>query len=64
MGIYRGSPEVQHVWLVDPLNKTLEVVGRQEGGVWGTVSFFAENDKVRAEPFPEAEFDLPGLWLD
>jgi Uma2 family endonuclease len=64
MGIYRESPEVRHVWLVDPLNKTLEVFGREESSAWVTVSFFAENDRVSAEPFPEAAFALPGLWLD
>ncbi|MDW7711600.1 MAG: Uma2 family endonuclease [Deferrisomatales bacterium] len=64
MDIYRESPEVHHVWLVDPYHKTLEVFGRQESGAWITASFFAGNDRVRAEPFPEAEFDLAGLWLE
>jgi Uma2 family endonuclease len=64
MGIYRESPDVRHVWLVDPLNKTLEVFGRQESGAWTTLSFFAANETVRAEPFPQAEFDLAGLWLE
>lgn len=64
MAIYGESLEVRHVWLVDPLNKTLEVFGRQESGAWTTVSFFAGDDRVRAEPFPEAEFALPVLWLE
>ena len=63
MAIYRESPEVHHVWLVDPLNKTLEVFGRHESGGWITLSLFDENDTVRAEPFPQAEFALAGLWL-
>jgi Uma2 family endonuclease len=64
MDIYRENPEVKHVWLVDPLNKTLEVYGRAEAGGWVPVSVFAEHDKVCAEPFPEAEFPLGELWLE
>lgn len=64
MDSYRQSPEVHHVWLVDSLHKTLEVFGRHESGAWITTSCFAGNDRVRAEPFPAAEFDLAGLWLE
>jgi len=64
MSIYRESPELHHVWLVDPLNRTLEVFGREETGRWITLSFFAEADTVRAAPFLEAEFALSELWLD
>jgi Uma2 family endonuclease len=62
MAIYGESPGVKHVWLVDPLNKTLEVFGRGESGAWCTLSFFAENETVRAEPFPEGATGRP-LWL-
>ena len=64
MAIYGEHPEVRHVWLVDPLNKTLEVFGRREAGAWVTVGFYAEDERVRAEPFPEAEIALAELWLD
>ena len=64
MAIYRESTEVGHVWLVDPLHKTLEVFGREPAGAWVTLNLFAENETVRAEPFPEAPFLLSGLWLD
>lgn len=64
MEIYRQCPEVRHVWLVDPFHKTLEVFGRGESGAWVPESFFAEDDLVRAEPFPAAEFPLRGLWLE
>jgi Uma2 family endonuclease len=64
MAIYRESAEVKHVWLVDPLHKTLEVFGREESGAWVALSFFADDETVCAEPFPEAEFALTGLWLD
>ena len=63
MLIYGESPEVQHVWLVDPLNETLEVFGRNDSGAWTNVGFFAGSETVRAEPFAEVEFALTGLWL-
>lgn len=40
----------QHLWLVDPIAKTLEVF-RLESGRWVVAGLFAEEDKVRAEPF-------------
>ena len=64
MDIYRESAEVQHVWLVDPLNKALEVFGRDESAAWARLGFFADNDRVCAPPFEEVEFALTGLWLD
>ena len=64
MAIYGEHPEVKHVWLVDPLNKTLEVFGRRAAGAWITVGFYAEDERARAEPFPEAEIALAELWLD
>ena len=54
--------DVQYVWLIDPSNKTLEVF-RAESGRWVVLGVYAENDKVRAEPFQEIEIDLAGLWL-
>ncbi len=53
---------VSHLWLVDPLDKTLDVL-RLESGKWVIAGVFAENDKVRAEPFQEIEIELGKLWL-
>ena len=55
--------EVQYAWLIDPILKTLEVFGL-ESGRWFLLDAFAENDKVRAEPFQEIEIDLTNLWLE
>jgi Uma2 family endonuclease len=54
--------EVPYAWLIDPAQMTLEVYGLQSGK-WVTLGLYAENDKVRAEPFDEVEIDLSNLWL-
>jgi len=55
--------EVSHVWLVDPLQRTLEVLRRQEAH-WLIVGTFADDDRVRAEPFDAIELELGILWAD
>lgn len=54
---------VRNVWLVDPLLKTLEVL-RFDGERWSIVNTWADDDKVRAEPFDAFELDLALLWAD
>jgi Uma2 family endonuclease len=54
---------VKHLWLVDPIAKTLEVF-RLESGRWVLLQTFADNDKVKAEPFESTEMDLSNLWAD
>jgi Uma2 family endonuclease len=54
--------EVPYAWLIDPAQMTLEVY-RLETGRWMVQGLYAENDKVRAEPFEEVEIDLSNLWL-
>jgi len=61
MGIY-SKHRIPYFWLVDPTNKTLEVF-KLESGKWTVSGWYAENDKVRAEPFQEIEIDLANLWL-
>jgi Uma2 family endonuclease len=61
MPIY-GEYEVQHLWLIDPNAKTLDVF-RLESGKWMVAGLYAEDDKVRVEPFQEIEIDLRNLWL-
>jgi len=53
---------VQHVWLVDPLQQTLEVL-RLESQVWSLVATHEADAKVRAEPFAAIELPLRALWL-
>jgi len=52
---------VPHLWLVDPLEKTLEIF-RLDNGNWIVAEVYSEDDKVRAEPFQEIEINLNSLW--
>jgi Uma2 family endonuclease len=54
---------VSHAWLVDPLQRTLEVL-RLEAGRWLIVGTFVDEEKVRGEPFEAFELDLSILWAD
>jgi Uma2 family endonuclease len=54
---------VSHAWLVQPRLRTLEVL-RREGRSWLIVATFADDAKVRAEPFDAIELDLSVLWAD
>ncbi len=53
---------VPHLWLVDPAARTLDVFTLSDGK-WVLSASFAEDDRVRAEPFAEIEFELSNLWL-
>ena len=52
---------VDHVWLVHPLDRTLEVY-RREGRRWMLLECFSGDERVRAEPFDALEFELAQLW--
>lgn len=52
---------VGHVWLVNPVTETLEIL-RLDGDGWRLVATHAGTDKVRAEPFDAIELDLATLW--
>jgi Uma2 family endonuclease len=54
---------VPHIWLVDPLARTLEVL-RLEAGRWTIVASHSGAETVRAEPFGEVELALADLWVD
>jgi len=56
-----GQEGVAHVWLVNPLLRTLEVY-RLDSSHWVLLHTFAGNNKVRAEPFDAVEIDLTLLW--
>jgi Uma2 family endonuclease len=53
---------VQHVWLVDPIAKTLEVHARPHDGRWSEVRIHQGDVKVRAAPFEAIELELAALW--
>jgi Uma2 family endonuclease len=54
---------VRHVWLVDPLQRTLEVLRLQDRN-WVIVAVHEGGEMVRAEPFDAIELDLGILWAD
>ena len=52
---------VAHAWLVDPLEKTLEVL-QLEGGRWLLLGVHRNDARVRAAPFDAIELELAALW--
>lgn len=54
---------VAHVWLINPEQRTLEVLRLHEGK-WLALGAYSDDDKVRAEPFDAIELDLALLWAD
>lgn len=52
---------VRHVWLINPLQQTLEVL-RLEGDHYGLVIGFAAEERARAEPSEAIELELALLW--
>jgi len=57
---------VAHVWLVNPLQRTLEVLrlSAERPEQWWTMGVFRDDAKVTAEPFAVFELDLSVLWAD
>lgn len=55
--------KVAHAWLVNPIQRTLEVL-RREGANWLTVSVYREEEVIRAEPFDAIDLQLGILWAD
>lgn len=62
MPIY-AREQVSHLWLVDPLLRTLEVY-RLEGQHWVVASTHGDTESVHAEPFAAVELDMSRWWLD
>lgn len=54
---------VGHVWLVNPEQRTLEVMRWTDEG-WLVVGTHDDTARVRAEPFDAVELDLSVLWVD
>lgn len=54
---------VAHAWLVNPIDRTLEVL-RLQDGAWMLVAAFGGSDVVRIPPFEDLELALTRLWPD
>ena len=54
---------VPHLWLLDPIVHTLEVL-RLENARWVILGTHTDGDVVRAEPFEAIEIELVMLWSD
>jgi Uma2 family endonuclease len=54
---------VPHIWLVNPILRTLEVLRLREQE-WLRIATHVDDAKVRAEPFDAVELDLSVLWAD
>lgn len=52
---------VGHVWFVDPIVKTLEVL-RLDGDSYRILATYHDDARVRAEPFDALELELDVLW--
>jgi len=62
MRVY-ARERVGHLWIVDPIVRTLEVY-RLEDGRWVVVSAHGGTDRVRAEPFEAVELEIGRWWLE
>jgi Uma2 family endonuclease len=54
---------VRHVWLIDALRRTLEVI-RIDDGAWRTLAVHHGDVRIRAAPFEAVELELGLLWAD
>ncbi|QQR91931.1 MAG: Uma2 family endonuclease [Myxococcales bacterium] len=54
---------VAFAWLLDPLQRTLEVYGLRDQQ-WVVIGSHEGNAVVRAEPFDAIELELAALWID
>jgi Uma2 family endonuclease len=52
---------VAHLWLVDPLEKTLETYALTHGN-WTVTGLYTDEDEVRAAPFEVLTLRLVDLW--
>lgn len=62
MPIY-ASYGLAHLWLVDPLEHTLEAFALQDGR-WLVIGLFKDNDAVQVAPFDDLVLHLAGLWAE
>ena len=58
-----GEAGVGHLWLIDPLARTLEAFAL-EGGRWILIASLRDDAEVRVAPFEAVAFPLAALWAD
>jgi Uma2 family endonuclease len=61
--IYAASG-VAHIWLVDPILRTLEAFERFTKGEWLLLAVFKNDEAVSIAPFGAISFGLAALWAD
>jgi Uma2 family endonuclease len=54
---------VSYAWLVSPRARTLETY-RNIDGHWSLITTYADEERIRAEPFDAIELQLSDLWRD
>ena len=62
MRVY-AREQVGHLWIIDPILRTLENY-RLEAGRWFVAGSHAGDDAVQAEPFEAVELRLARWWLE
>jgi Uma2 family endonuclease len=57
---------VTHAWLVNPLQRTLEILHLPSAtpGQWTALGVHQDDAKMQAEPFEQLELELSILWRD
>ena len=58
-----GSAGVAHLWLIDPVDRTLEAFVLRDG-TWTLHASLKDDDEVRIAPFDAVAFPLAALWAD
>ena len=53
---------VKHLWIIDPIERLLEVFALTPEGRWLLLGVHHDDAKVRAVPFDAIELDLSKLW--
>jgi Uma2 family endonuclease len=53
---------VRHVWLVEPRERTVEVLALAEGG-WRELARFGPDDSIQAPPFEALALSPADLWV-
>jgi Uma2 family endonuclease len=53
---------VRHAWLVDPIQRTLELYVLGRGKQWSEPRTYRGSNLVRIAPFDAIELDLGSLW--
>ena len=56
-----AQADIGHLWLIDPLAKTLQAFELQ-GGKWAPIAGLKDADTVCVPPFDAISFDLAKLW--